>query len=320
MNILFVTATRIGDAVLSTGVLATLAERYPEAHITVACGPAAAPLFTYAPGVERVIPIAKRKGSLHWALLWARCAGVVWDLVVDLRRSALSYLLLARRRRVLKAAPEDSHRVTALASVLDTEDTPAPRLWIGEAETEAAAEILPGLGRAIALAPTANWQGKEWRALRFAELALRLTHQSGILPGAKVVILGSAEERDAAMPTIMGIEASRRVDLVGRVDLLTAYAVLKRCSLFVGNDSALMHIAAAAGLPTIGLFGPSRERNYAPWGERTAVVRTRESYDDLVNAPGYNHRTTGTLMDSITVDDVEAAAVRLWRQWGDVRS
>ncbi len=63
------------------------------------------------------------------------------------------------------------------------------------------------------------------------------------------------------------------IDLVGKVDLLTAYACLKRARLFVGNDSGLMHLAAAAGAPTLGLFGPSDERLYAPWGPRARVLR-----------------------------------------------
>ena len=59
MKILFITSTRIGDAVLSSGLLADLAVRYPSARITVACGPAAAPLFAAAPRVERIIVMHK---------------------------------------------------------------------------------------------------------------------------------------------------------------------------------------------------------------------------------------------------------------------
>ena len=62
-----------------------------------------------------------------------------------------------------------------------------------------------------------------------------------------------------------------------------------------------MHIAAAVGAPTLGLFGPSREAHYAPWGPRAAAVRTAASYDELVGAPGYDHRTADTLMDTLTV-------------------
>ena len=104
------------------------------------------------------------------------------------------------------------------------------------------------------------------------------------------------------------------IDLVGRPDLLTAAALLSRCDMYIGNDSGLMHIAAASGVPTLGLFGPSKEAHYAPWGERTAVVRTALDYDQLVGGPGYDPRTTGTLMDSLTVDMAEAGARQLWAE------
>jgi ADP-heptose:LPS heptosyltransferase len=74
-----------------------------------------------------------------------------------------------------------------------------------------------------------------------------------------------------------------------------------------------MHIAAASGTPTLGLFGPSPPTQYAPWGPRTAVAATPIPYEALVGAPDFDHRTTGTLMDSLTVDAAEAAAVALYR-------
>ena len=84
--------------------------------------------------------------------------------------------------------------------------------------------------------------------------------------------------------------------------------------MFIGNDSGLMHMAAASGVPTLGLFGPSRVEHYAPWGPNTAWVRTVESYDELIGAPGYDHRTTGTLMDGLSIDAAEQAAIELWRR------
>ncbi len=93
MKILFVTATRIGDAVLSTGVLGHLVDRHPGARVTIAVGPAAAPLFEAVPGLERIVVLAKRRWSLHWLALYRDVAIARWDLVVDLRGSALPYLL-----------------------------------------------------------------------------------------------------------------------------------------------------------------------------------------------------------------------------------
>ena len=88
--------------------------------------------------------------------------------------------------------------------------------------------------------------------------------------------------------------------------------MLAHADFYIGNDSGLMHIAAAAGAPTLGLFGPSREAHYAPWGPRAGVVRTAKSYDELVGGPGYDHRTTGSLMESLTVEMAEAGARDLW--------
>ena len=106
------------------------------------------------------------------------------------------------------------------------------------------------------------------------------------------------------------------INLAGKLDLLTAYAVLRRSALFIGNDSGLMHIAAASGVPTLGLFGPSREQHYGPWGEKAAWVRTRKTYDELVGQPGYDHRNTGSLMSSLSIDQVEEAVISLWCRVG----
>jgi ADP-heptose:LPS heptosyltransferase len=103
------------------------------------------------------------------------------------------------------------------------------------------------------------------------------------------------------------------IDLVGNTDLLTAAAVLSRCALFIGNDTGLMHIAAAVGTPTLGLFGPSPVEHYAPWGPCTAAVRT-ELPPSAMFTPGFDHRTTDTLMDSLSVDMAEAAARQLWNR------
>ena len=310
MNILFITANRVGDAVLSTGLLAELVRRHPGARITVACGPAAADLFAAAPNVERVIVLTKGPFARHWLGLWRDTVGRVWDLVVDLRASALAWTLAARSRRVLRTSNAPVHRLVQLARVLSLDSPAAPQIWTAEAHRAEAARLIP-LGPVLAVGPTANWGGKRWPAERFAETALSLTAPGAALAGATVAVLGGPGERDDARPLIEAIPEGRRIDLVGRVGLLTAYACVERCALFIGNDSGLMHLAAASGTPTLGLFGPSREVHYAPWGARTAVVRTAAAYEDLVGGPGYDHRRHDTLMDTLSVDAVVAAAAEL---------
>ncbi|EFH09110.1 glycosyltransferase family 9 protein, partial [Teichococcus cervicalis] len=159
MRILFVTATRIGDAVLSTGLLDHLLRAHPEARITIACGPVAEGIFARMPNREETIVLAKRRYSLHWLALWSRVVGRRWDLVVDLRGSALSWLVWTRRRAVMRGGRRPGHKLLHLAGVLGLKPAPRPVAWYGEADIARAAALLPEGGGAplIALGPSANW-------------------------------------------------------------------------------------------------------------------------------------------------------------------
>lgn len=317
MRILFITSTRIGDAVLSSGLLAHLIGQHPGARITLACGPAPAPLFAGVPGLERLIVLKKAPLGGHWLKLWGATLPTRWHTIVDLRRTALAWLVLAGRRKRLAREAPGVHKVRQYARLLGLEaDPPAPRIWTRAADEAAARQLIPEGLPVLALGPTANWPGKEWRAERFAALAERLTGPDGPLAGARLAVFAGPSERDRALPVLEAVPQARRIDLAGTIDLPTAHACLARATLYVGNDSGLMHLAAAAGAPTLGLFGPSRETFYAPWGKHAAAVRTKESFDDLVGAPGYDHRTTGTLMDGLSVDAAAEAAEALLRRAG----
>jgi ADP-heptose:LPS heptosyltransferase len=313
MHILFVTATRIGDAVLSTGLLSYLIERYPDARLTIAAGPVAAPLFEAVPGLERIIVVQKRRWQAHWLALYAAVVRRRWDLVVDLRRSALAWLLRANERRIFAGGDAHEHRVRQLARLFALDSPPAPCLWTAPRHEHIADALVPQGGPVLAIGPAANWCGKQWRAERFAELAQRLTMPDGLFPSARVAVLAAPRERPQAEPLLAAIPSNHLIDLVGKTDLLTAAAVLRRCALFIGNDTGLMHIAAAAGTPTLGLFGPSPIEHYAPWGTCTAVVRTALPPSAMFT-PGFDHRTTDTLMDSLSVDMAEAGARQLWNR------
>ena len=312
-RILFVTATRIGDAVLSTGLLAHLMERHPDASVTVACGAPAAPLFEFVPNLDRLVVIRKKRLKLHWLGLWASCLGPRWDAVVDLRGSGLAWFLPAAERHVKRVRGSSMHRIEELAGVLDLADPPAPRIWSAPRYLDEAARLIPDGGPVLILGPTANWAAKEWRAERFAALVRTLTAPDGLFPDARVAVLGSSDERARARPLIDAIPDDRLIDLFG-LGLLASYECFRRCAMFIGNDSGLMHLSAASGVPTLGLFGPTRDRHYRPWGAHAAVVRTRESCDELVHAPGFDHRRTGTLMDGLSVEAVADAADQLWRR------
>ncbi len=314
MRILFITSTRVGDAVLSTGVLRHLIESHPEARITVACGPAAAALFEAVPGLERLIVLDKMLMSLHWLRMWAMCVGTFWGMVVDLRNAPLTYLLAARRHRHLLRTKTPGHRLLQTAAVIGLGDAPpSPGLWTLPVHDERAKNLIPDGPPMLAIGATANWRAKTWPAERFAELSRRVTAPDGLLPGGRVVLFGRAEERPDVLGLIEAIPEDRRIDLIGNVGLLDIAACLRRSALYVGNDSGLMHMAAAVGIPTLGLFGPSKEENYAPWGPLCATVRTEKGFHEI-HPEGWDHRTSESLMDGLTVERVEEALGALWRR------
>ena len=308
MKILFISHNRLGDAVLSTGLLAHLISRYPDARITIACGPVPAPLLALAPNVTKVIVMEKAPMAGHWRRLWRHTVAQRWDLVVDLRASVLAWLLWSGERRVLVAKGDRLHRVRHVAEVLDLPVPPAPELWKRPAHDTAAAGLLPDQGPILALGPAANWGGKQWPIARFTDLARRLTAPDGPLPAAKVAVFGAANERPAAQGLLDGLGKGQVIDLIGRIELPVVLACLGRCDLYIGNDSGLMHMAAAANIPTLGLFGPSREELYGPWGETAAFVRTDRSFDDIRNDPAYDYRKQDSWMMTLSVEKAETAA------------
>jgi ADP-heptose:LPS heptosyltransferase len=280
MRILFVTSNRLGDAVLSTGLLDHLLRAHPAARFTIVCGPVAQGVFARMPNRERTIVLRKQPHGRHWLGLWAAVAPHVWDLVVDIRGSALAWLVVTRRRAVFRRL--GGPKIAELGALLDLSPPPLPVAWIDQSDRSFVAALLPDSGPILALAPTANWPPKVWPADRFAAVA-------HAFPALTPVVLGAPGETERAMAAPLLAALPGAIDLTGRLTLPQVSAVLARAALFVGNDSGLMHMAAAAGAPTVGLFGPTDAATYGPAGPRAVAVKAAS-------------------MDAITVAQVVTAA------------
>lgn len=314
--ILFITSSRIGDAVLTSGLIKRLVDEAPNAVFTIAAGPLAAPLFRDTPGLEALITFEKKRFAGHWFDLWRQTRKRRWGLVCDMRGSGLAGFLSARRRAVRKSLPPalgPVHKVIEAAHVLRIEDDPPSPYLFTSAETEAKARALTkGEGPILALAPNANWVGKTWPAERFAVLAAELLGPGGPMAGGRLMLLGGPGDRWAAEAARRAIARDQLIDLVGKIDLLTAYACLKRARLFVGNDSGLMHLSAAAGAPTLGLFGPSDDRLYAPWGPKARVLRGPRDFETFLKIDPELDNEVCHMLD-LPIDWVVRAAVQLHR-------
>jgi ADP-heptose:LPS heptosyltransferase len=268
MRILFITSNRIGDAVLSTGLLDHLLRTYPAARFTIACGPVAEGLFTHMPRRDGTIVMEKRRFGRHWLPLWWHAVRRRWDLVVDIRASAMGYIVPTGRRAVMRKST--GHKTVQLARLLQLAPAPLPVVWTSAADRAQAERLLPQGTPIIALGPTANWTGKVWPPERFAALATALRGHA--LPGARIAVFAGPGPFEAGLAAPLLAALPEAIDLTGQLTLSQAAACLARCALFVGNDSGLMHLAAAAGTATLGLFGPTPSAEYGPAGRLAAPV------------------------------------------------
>lgn len=306
-KILFITATRIGDAIFSMGLMNHLTATYPDARITVACGPLVTGFFEPIPQVERVITLKKEKRAGHWRKLWRQVAFTRWDIVIDLRNSAVSRLIWGNKKYIFgNHINQQRHKVEQNAEVMALPYTPPPRLWFSEDTLRKARELVPDGGPVLGVGPAANWIAKTWPSDRFIELLKILTGEGGILPGARIAVIAAPGEEAQARPVLESIPADRRIDLIAKGRPELAAACIARCAFFVGNDSGLSHSAAAANVPTLGLYGPSWPHIYSPYGQ--GFVATPKNFAQLIDYPGYNSKTAPCLMEGLTVDTVAAAA------------
>ncbi|OLF72394.1 hypothetical protein AWH62_11230 [Maricaulis sp. W15] len=312
-RVLFITSTRIGDAIINSGVLDHLVRTRPEARFTIACGPLAASLFTETPRLERIIVMRKKKAGLHWWNLWRETVDVKWDLVVDLRCSGTAWFLRAKERRILKQSAVPVPKVEEAASVLRLAPAPDPKLHLSDGVRAEAAARVPGEGPYLAICPSASWIFKVWPAEKFAEFILRFTAPDGVMPHAHVVMLGGPGDEMYAQPIYDALPEIEFVDLLG-LGLPETAACLERCRLYVGNDSGLMHMAAAVGTPTLGLFGPSDDRCYAPWGTHTDAVRGPVTFEEIDSAHDDRRKASTSLLADLSVDSVYDAAKALFER------
>lgn len=292
-RLLFITSGPIGDCILSTGALEHARTRLGGAPaLTIACGPAAAELFRAVPGLEQVLPIVKQPLAGHWFDLWRRLATRRFDLAIDLRGTLTTRFLRADRRIVGRPLGA-GHKCLQVARLVGLQAPLPPKLHLDERALAAA----PRLQRpTLVLGPGGKFPGKRWPAERFVDLAKRL--------GLPALVLGSREEAGLCSEVAAAL-AGR--SLAGELDLLACAALLSQAALFVGNDSGLMHLAAAAGAPTLGLFGPSDEAVYGPFGPKAMALRGATPYAHW-RAAGWDERAPHSLLQDLTVEAVEAAA------------
>lgn len=310
MRILFITSTLIGDVILGSGALKWLYDEYPHASFTIVCGRGPTNLFQAMPRIDEIIVINKKKWHMHWVDIWRQCSPIQWDLIVDFRNTIITRFLHAKKKIVHWQWKNMDHRVSLYASVLKLDHIPSPFLWISQHAVDDAARLLPQHRFVLAVCPTASTMAKRWPIDRFIQLVTTLIKREGILANAMVLVIGGPDEQDYIKPLIESIPEEQLIDVVG-CELQRAAAYLKKSSFFIGNDSGLMHMAAAVGTPTLGLFGPnSLPQKFRPWGEHCSYIHKQLPNPQKSSAVDHS---SNELMKLISVDEVIVAVEEMIR-------
>jgi lipopolysaccharide heptosyltransferase II len=158
-------------------------------------------------------------------------------------------------------------------------------------------------GDIIAIAPGGGrnmWMDilpKRWPVEGYAEIISHLIkkHNVLLLGSKEDITISNAAKESIPFPVI---------DLTGKTTLRQAASLLQRCSLFVGNDSSLLHIAAAVGTPTISIFGPTNPEFFAPKGEKHITIKS-----DAHCSPCFTYGKLPKCEDHICMKSIKADVV-----------
>jgi heptosyltransferase-2 len=149
-----------------------------------------------------------------------------------------------------------------------------------------------------------------WPLENFAELAILLSREAGYRP----VVVGGPGDVEA-FKIVRHLFKDVIVDLVGKGNVRETIALIKQSKLFVGNDSGIMHLAAAAGTPLVALFGPQSPVKFGPWSDRARVI-----YKGLSCSPCKQRfflecdpspRMRPACMEAISVEEVYQECVKI---------
>lgn len=292
----------IGDVVMSLPALEALRELYPRTRISVMARPWVRELFSCHPAVDEVWVLGRdgcrrrgfvdvwraakrvRHAAMDMAVLFQNAfeaALIAWlgrvpvrvGYDTDGRRMLISHVISKR------TAPKGSHQVDYYLNIVRAlgwnGEERDPHLRVDDANRENAARLLESEGvgrepRVVGISPGAAFgPAKRWSAERFAEIADRAARAWG----AKTLIFGSAQDREACGAVVAAMRHTP-LDLCGRTSLTEAVALIDQCNLFITNDSGLMHVSAALGVPTVAVFGSTDPVATGPRGPNSRVVQS----------------------------------------------
>ena len=338
-NILLIQLGDIGDVVLSFPCIRALSENFPKANIIVAVREKAKELIEDCPWASYVISIREEKRRLVEKLIYQKdffinLRKINFDLTIDLRtgtRGAILAFLSGARQRIGRYAYDGKlwrNRVfTHLVhpdlkpgqyiadyylEILTAHNLRTKNIWpemiIPAEKRLKAVELLrkegvPTNRFLIAMQPFSLWPYKELKIDKYTAIIKHIQSKFDF----PILITGSPAEKKRADEIRKEFEEGV-FNFAGKTTIGIYAAILNECRLFIGPDSAGLHIAAAVGTSTVGIFGPSSIAAWAPKGKRHSIV-----YKDCeclsCSQKGCNDKGLSKCLEELTVEEISEKVV-----------
>ena len=276
----------LGDVILSLPALRDVRRALPDARLSVLARPSVAPLYEAVSEVDEVVTVegvrsqarALREGRYDRVFFFTNSFGTALAGALAGVPERWGYATQGRSLLLTQSAPVPAdargrsqvhYYRSMLAAMgmptsesLDTSLRPKAE-WIDRGRA------LLGSGRFVGLAPgAAKGPAKRWPPERFAATGDLVRRELGV----EVVLVGAAADVPASRAVASAMKDAP-LDLCGRTDLRAFAGVLASLNGLVANDSGAMHLGAAVGIPTIGVFGPTNPEETHPVGPRASFVR-----------------------------------------------
>ncbi|MBI4343335.1 MAG: glycosyltransferase [Candidatus Omnitrophica bacterium] len=323
----------LGDVVLASPSLRAVRHHFPNGRISLVVGRAAHEVVARCPHLDDIVlydPARKDRGARGAARFVRRLRQEAFDLSLDLQNSRRTHLMSwlagipvragyrrkfgwllnrgVRLPRVVLAPVAHQHYLLRQAGL--STDGDALEVWPSEQDAQAVTDMLPRalLGSdepLVGVHPggSGRWRTKRWDLERWAQVCDALGAR-----GVRVIVTGGPDEAE------LGERLRARTKMaplmaVGKTSVMELACLIKRCAVFIAQDSSPLHLAAAVGTPAIALFGPTDPARHLPPRFRGAVL-----YKRVFCSPCYSPRcrtVTHACMKRIGVDEVVAAVLRL---------
>ncbi len=281
----------IGDVVLTTPIIKSIRNFYPDAYIAFLTEKNSASLLEHNPYLNEIIPFDFSKDSafhsltMMWKLFSKRfdiaidffsnprsallifASGATVRVGLNVRGRGKLFTLRVQRDDEKQTAIEFYHKVIQSIGIYSTESE--TEIFLSESEKQNAAELLRSYGiyterKTVALHPGGTWSAKLWQKEKFAALAQRLR-----IEGFNVILTGSGNDKEIVDYVV---NISGAIPFVN-YPLRKLAAILSQCSAAVSNDCGVMHIAVAVKTSTIGIFGPGQNHIWFPYSYPHIALR-----------------------------------------------